>query len=208
MNVNDLFFMQYQRKFLSYTLDSLEPFIDTRTMNEHYNVHYKKYTDNLNTELLQYGITSDGTIESIKYILKNTDIRKIIDNGGGYYNHFLYFENISPYKNTFDKASIELKNIIYYSFGSYKNFKNEFTKAGLEVFGSGWAWLISENGYIYIVTTRNQNNPIMNKDCKILLGMDVWEHSYYLKHLADRKSYIEDFFAVIDWKIVSERYAR
>ena len=195
----------FERKKILYPLNSLEPFIDTKTMNEHFNVHYKKYTDVFNQQLLEYGITSDGSIESAKQILKYTDIQKIIDNGGGYYNHFLYFENISPFGNTYETSSLDLKNLINYRFGSYENFKNNFIKAGLDVFGSGWVWLIYQNDILNIATTKNQNNPIMNMDCEVLLGMDVWEHAYYLKHLADRKSYMEDFFSVIDWEVVSAR---
>jgi Fe-Mn family superoxide dismutase len=197
--------MAFERKPISYSLDSLEPFIDSKTMNEHFNVHYQKYTDVFNQQLLEYGITNDGSIESAKKILKYTDVPKIINNGGGYYNHFLYFENISPFGNTYETSSFELKNLMRNRFGLFENFKNQFTKAGLEVFGSGWVWLISQNGILNIATTKNQNNPIMDMDCEVLLGMDVWEHAYYLKHMADRKSYIEDFFSVIDWKVVSNR---
>jgi Fe-Mn family superoxide dismutase len=195
----------FERQPILYTLDSLEPFIDARTMNEHFNVHYKKYTDVFNQQLDKDGITTDGSIESAKRILKYTNNIKIINNGGGYYNHLLYFENISPFRNTYETSSDDLKNLINYRFGSYENFKNNFIKAGLDVFGSGWVWLIYQNGILNIATTKNQNNPIMNMDCEVLLGMDVWEHAYYLKHLADRKSYMEDFFRVIDWEVVSSR---
>jgi len=197
--------MAFERKPISYSLDSLEPFIDAKTMNEHFNVHYQKYTDVFNQQLLEYGINNDGSIESAKHILKYTDVPKIINNGGGYYNHFLYFENISPFGNTYETSSLELKNLMRNRFGVFENFKNKFATAGLDVFGSGWVWLISQNGILNIATTKNQNNPIMSMDCQILLGMDVWEHAYYLKHMADRKSYIDDFFSVIDWKVVSER---
>jgi Fe-Mn family superoxide dismutase len=196
----------FYRKPLYYSLNSLEPFIDERTMNEHYNVHYKKYTDNLNSEL----VFSDGSIATIKNILKdykNYSI-KIRNNGGGYYNHFLYFENLSPYQNNYELyANQSLKNSINTTFGSFENFKENFIKVGSEVFGSGWVWLIksNDNGKLYIVPSANQDNPIMLYNCKVLLGMDVWEHAYYLKHLADRKSYMDDFFKVIDWKVVSER---
>jgi len=195
----------FERQPILYSLDSLEPFIDTRTMNEHFNVHYKKYTDVFNQQLDKDGITTDGSIESAQRILKYTNNIKIINNGGGYYNHLLYFENISPFRNTYETSSDDLKNLINYRFGSYENFKNNFIKAGLDVFGSGWVWLIYQNGILNIATTKNQNNPIMNMDCEVLLGMDVWEHAYYLKHLADRKSYMEDFFRVIDWEVVSSR---
>ena len=198
--------MAFERKPISYSLDSLEPFIDSKTMNEHFNVHYQKYTDVFNQQLLEYGINNDGSIESAKSIIREyKGVTKIRNNGGGYYNHFLYFENISPFGNTYDTSSFDLKKLMRNRFGFYDNFKNQFSKIGLEVFGSGWVWLISQNGFLNIATTKNQDNPIMDMDCKILLGMDVWEHAYYLKHMADRKSYIEDFFSVIDWKVVSER---
>lgn len=198
--------MAFERKNILYPLDSLEPFIDSKTMNEHFNVHYKKYTDVLNEQLIQYGIVTDGSIADIKSILREfKGITKIRNNGGGYYNHFLYFENISPFRNNYDTSSFNLKNLMINRFGFYENFKNQFTKIGLEVFGSGWVWLISQNGYLNIATTKNQDNPVMDMDCEVLLGMDVWEHAYYLKHMADRKSYIEDFFSVIDWKVVSKR---
>ena len=198
--------MAFERKPISYSLDSLEPFIDSKTMNEHFNVHYQKYTDIFNQQLLEYGIINDGSIEDAKAIIRDyKDITKIRNNGGGYYNHFLYFENISPFGNTYEASSFELKSLMRNRFGFYENFKNQFTKIGLDVFGSGWVWLISQNGVLNIATTKNQDNPIMEIDCNVLLGMDVWEHAYYLKHMADRKSYIEDFFNVIDWKVVSDR---
>lgn len=198
--------MSFERKPISYYLDSLEPFIDSKTMNEHFNVHYQKYTDVFNQQLLEYGIINDGSIEDAKAIIREYNgITKIRNNGGGYYNHFLYFENISPFGNTYQTSSFELKNLMRNRFGLFENFKNQFTKIGLEVFGSGWVWLISQNGVLNIATTKNQDNPIMEIDCDVLLGMDVWEHAYYLKHMADRKSYIEDFFNVIDWKVVSDR---
>lgn len=196
----------YFRRPLLYGLSSLMPYIDTETMNEHYNVHYKKYTDNLNDEL--EFITNDGSIASIVEILSDYKkyTLKLRQNGGGYYNHFLYFENLSPFYNNFYKdSSNKLKYSIVRDFGSYENFKEQFSKAGADVFGSGWVWLIEKNGILSIVTTANQDNPIMAMSCNVLLGMDVWEHAYYLKHLADRKSYIEDFFKVINWTVVSNR---
>jgi Fe-Mn family superoxide dismutase len=193
----------FERVELSYGLSALEPFIDTRTMNEHYNVHYKKYTDNLNEAIAEENLEG----QSIHYILLNYRIsKKLRDNAGGFYNHFLYFQNISPYHRQYELySSAELKALVSSRFRSYENFKERFKDVGLKVFGSGWVWLILKNGVLEIVTTANQDNPLMTMDCEVLLGMDVWEHAYYLKHLADRKSYIDDFFEVIDWKIISER---
>jgi Fe-Mn family superoxide dismutase len=196
----------FYRKPLTYQLDSLRPFIDTETMNEHYNVHYKKYTDNLNAEIEKD--TLGFGMNSLESILKNYKVisKKLKDNAGGFYNHLLYFENISPFhRNYYEYASEQLQSMINQQFGSYESFKEQFSKAGLEVFGSGWCWLIVVNDKLLLATTSNQDNPVMSMDCKVLLGMDVWEHAYYLKHLADRKSYVNDFFQTIDWKVVSDR---
>jgi Fe-Mn family superoxide dismutase len=189
----------FYRKVLPYNLNDLEPYIDTETMNEHYNVHFKTYTDNLNKE-----VWSDVPIF---YVLRNyknysTSVR---NNAGGYYNHILYFDNISPYFNIYEvDASDELKLKIIENFGSYENFLKLFKEAGLSVFGSGWVFLIEKNGKLLIGKTKNQDNPLMEYDCKILLAMDVWEHAYYLKHKAKRGDYIDDFFNVVNWKQVSE----
>jgi Fe-Mn family superoxide dismutase len=191
----------FYRESLLYSLNSLEPFIDTPTMDEHYNVHYKKYAEGLNDAIAEndlFGITIEELLK------KHHNIKKIRNNGGGFYNHLLYFKNLSPYGDF--ATSDYLKNAIESNFGSFQNFKSQFIQAGSSVFGSGWAWLILHENKLKIATTSNQDNPIMTLDCKILLGMDVWEHAYYLKHKANRKGYMDDFFSVINWKVVSERY--
>jgi Fe-Mn family superoxide dismutase len=191
---------------LKYYSNSLVPYIDTETMIVHYDKHYKKYTDNLNAELDKLRESGQNIPNNIVDILKNySNITAIRDNGGGYYNHLLYFDNISPFGNIFETSSDELQSMIFDSFGSFDGFKDKFKKAGLSVFGSGWVWLILHNGKLKIATTKNQDNPIMSLDCDVLLGMDVWEHAYYLKHKSDRAGYIEDFFDIIDWKVVSQR---
>jgi Fe-Mn family superoxide dismutase len=198
----------YKRKELSYQLNDLQPFIDTKTMNEHFNVHYKKYTENLNKALFENEIVTDGTIPSLISVLRNYENYPVVirNNGGGYLNHMLYFDNISPYNNDYETyASDELKSMIERGFGSYQNFEDNFKKAGKSVFGSGWAWLVLSGNKLLILTTANQDNPLMEMDTKILLGMDVWEHAYYLKHMADRESYMDDFFRTIDWSVVSNR---
>lgn len=193
----------FYRKPLYYGFNKLEPFIDTATMDEHYNKHYKKYEENLNQAIAENNIPEDD----IEVVLRNySNITKIRNNGGGFYNHLLYFDNISPYHNDYNQnASQELKMMINQTFGSYDAFKNQFIKAGSDLFGSGWVWLLYKDGKLMIATTKNQDNPIMQDDYKILLGMDVWEHAYYLKHRSDRKGYMEDFFKTIDWDIVSQR---
>jgi Fe-Mn family superoxide dismutase len=193
----------FYRKPLTYKLDSLEPYIDEKTMREHYEVHYKKYEDGLNKAIAENNISPNLPITEV---LKNYhSIKQIRNNGGGYYNHFLYFDNIGPNQLP---VPPELQLLIEQNFGTYENFVAQFSKAGAEVFGSGWAWLIMQDNKLKIATTANQDNPVMNPkfaDCKILLAMDVWEHAYYLKHMADRKSYINDFFQVVCWRTVSER---
>ena len=196
----------FERKELKYDFSALEPFIDKATMDEHYNAHYKKYTENLNEAVAEEEIPEDVSIEEIIKKVKLIDSIKIRNNAGGFYNHQLYFENISPENNAYESADVELKRLVYENFGGYQQFKSNFRSAGLDVFGSGWVWLVLMRGdTLKIVKTKNQDNPLMSCECKILLGMDVWEHAYYLKHKADRRSYIDDFFKVIDWKVVSER---
>jgi Fe-Mn family superoxide dismutase len=194
------------RKPLSYNFNSLVPYIDEETMYEHYDKHYKKYTEKLNEEVLKLesqGIYTSNNI--VELLINKSNITAIRDNGGGFLNHLLYFDNISPFGNSYDFAKDSLKNLINKTFGSYEEFKERFKQAGLSVFGSGWAWLIVHNNMLKIVTTKNQDNPVMSLDCDILLGMDVWEHAYYLKHKSNRASYIDDFFEIIDWKVVSQR---
>ena len=199
----------FRRKPLVYSFSDLEPFIDKETMAEHYNVHYKKYTDLLKecVEEESIPVQMGSNMEGIKEILKNvgryTD--KLRNNAGGFYNHFLYFDQFTPEMNV---PQGNIKKSILSSFVSLSNLKKEMLEAGLSQFGSGWVWLISNpSGDLYIKTTPNQDNPIMEESFndKILLGIDVWEHAYYLKHKADRKSYLKEVFKVIDWEKVNER---
>jgi len=194
----------FKRKDLKYDFNALEPFIDYATMDEHYNAHYKKYMENLNEAIVEDGV-ENLTIEGIIKRVISIGSKKLRNNAGGFYNHQLYFDNISPNNNAYENAGADLKALIEKDFGSFQQFKANFRSAGLDVFGSGWVWLVLIGDKLKIVKTKNQDNPLMSCNCKILLGMDVWEHAYYLKHKADRKSYIDDFFKVIDWKIVSER---
>ncbi len=200
--------VQFERKPLNYSLSSLAPSIDKATMNEHYNVHYAAYTKKLNEAVKEENIDvfMGPDMQGIKQILKN--IRKysakVRNNGGGFYNHFLYFENLSPEKKN---PKGVLREAIIRNFGSLAKFKKQFLDAGLNQFGSGWVWLVQNGNVLEIMTTTNQDNPLMDRAFvgEILLGMDVWEHAYYLKHKADRKSYIQDFFEVIDWDVVEQR---
>ena len=198
----------FERKPLAYSLSSLSPTIDKETMNEHFNVHYAGYTKKLNEAIAEENIEvfMGPDMQGIKKILKNVSkyTPKVRNNGGGFYNHFLYFENMTPDKKT---PKGKIKEAITKNFENLPKFKKEFLDAGLNQFGSGWVWLVQNGNKLEIVTTSNQDNPIMNKSFngEILLGMDVWEHAYYLKHKADRKAYIKDFFDVIDWDVVEKR---
>jgi Fe-Mn family superoxide dismutase len=194
------FITEFKRPELKYKLNALNKYIDTKTMEEHYGVHFKKYTDNMNEAIKEEQIRVGSIHELLRLAVNYSP--KLKNNVGGYYNHVIYFEQFTPEdKSPKDK----LKTLLEKNFG---NFKEEFTQAGLDLFGSGWVWLVSDGtDNLSIVTTQNQDNPFMasNFGGQILLGMDVWEHAYYLKHQADRKAHIKDFFSVIDWDVVAGR---
>ena len=195
------FITEFKRPTLKYKLNSLNKYIDTKTMEEHYKVHFKKYTDNMNDAIKEEGINTTGIQELLRLAVNYSP--KLRNNAGGYYNHVIYFEQFTP-ENKSPKGEVKIA-----LERDFEDFKESFTQAGLDLFGSGWVWLISDGvDKLSIVTTPNQDNPFMmsNFGGKILIGMDVWEHAYYLKHQADRKSYIKDFFNVIDWDVVEERY--
>jgi len=201
--------VKFKRKPLGYALTSLAPLIDAETMKEHYGVHYKKYTDNLNDAVVEekIDVQMGPDMEGIKTILRNVDrySDKVRNNGGGFYNHYLYFQNMTPERKS-PKGS--LSEAIKRSFGGLPQLKKKLEEAGTGLFGSGWVWLVAnKKGDLNILTTSNQDNPIMKKSFtgEILLGMDVWEHAYYLKHKADRKNYIKDFLDVVDWDVVEDR---
>jgi len=201
--------VKFKRKPLGYALTSLAPLIDAETMKEHYGVHYKKYTDNLNDAVVEekIDVQMGPDMEGIKTILRNVDrySDKVRNNGGGFYNHYLYFQNMTPERKS-PKGS--LSEAIKRSFGGLPQLKKKLEEAGTGLFGSGWVWLVANKKRdLNILTTSNQDNPIMKKSFtgEILLGMDVWEHAYYLKHKADRKNYIKDFLDVVDWDVVEDR---
>jgi len=197
---NEIGFPQFKRPELKYKLGSLSQYIDRKTMEEHYDVHFKGYTDKMNEAIKEEGVNL-RTIQEILRISANYS-PKLRNNAGGYYNHVIYFEQFTPEKKS-PKGMVK-----YLLEREFANFKEEFTQAGLDLFGSGWVWLVSDGtDNLSIVTTQNQDNPYManNFGGQILLGMDVWEHAYYLKHQADRKAHIKDFFNVIDWDVVEDR---
>ena len=184
---------------LPYDYSALEPYIDSKTMNIHYNKHYMTYLNNLNTELskLKY-----KTIPIKKLIYKIDDFSdNIRNNAGGYYNHSLFWEMLENPKNKSGNLPYGIsKKIIDRDFGSFTSFKKLISEKAKKRFGSGWVWwILLPNGKTRIVETPYQDNPQMYIDCEILLGIDVWEHAYYLKYQADRMSYIDNIFYVINW---------
>ena len=200
--------MAFELPKLNYAFDALEPHIDARTMEIHHDKHHAGYTSKLNDAI--EGTDNEG--KTIENILKNLDMsnKAVRNNGGGYYNHNLYWEIMSP--DGGGKPEGELAKAIDAEFGSFDAFKDEFTKAGATQFGSGWAWLcVHKGGKVKVCSTPNQDNPLMPETgCggTPILGMDVWEHAYYLKYQNKRPDYINAFFNVINWKEVAARYAQ
>ncbi len=198
--------MVFELPELGYAYDALEPHIDARTMEIHHSKHHNGYTTKLNAAI-------EGTELEGKYIdeiitgldMSNTAVR---NNGGGFYNHSLFWEVMNP--NDRGELSGELKDAIDAAFGSFDGFKDAFSKAAATQFGSGWAWLcVNQGGSVEVCATPNQDNPLMpGVGCggTPILGIDVWEHAYYLNYQNRRPDYIEAFFNVINWNEVTRRY--
>lgn len=191
---------------LPYNYDALAPNIDAMTMEVHYSKHYLTYTNNLNKALAGTELESLPIEEIFKKLdLNNADLR---NNLGGYYNHTLYFDIMAPKAG--GKPTDTLASAIDKDFGSFDNFKIQFEDAATKQFGSGWAWLIVDKaGKLQVTSTPNQDNPLMPRALVAgtpILGIDVWEHAYYLNYQNKRKKYIEAFFNVINWKKVGEKY--
>ena len=196
--------MSFKLPKLPYAYDALEPHIDARTMEIHHSKHHNGYTNNLNNAIA--GTELEG--KSIEEICANPGLSGATrNNGGGYYNHSLFWQIMSP--NGGGKPSGDIGAAIDSAFGSFEAFKDEFSKAAATQFGSGWAWLCVSNGKLEVCSTANQDNPIMGEGCKgtPILGLDVWEHAYYLNYQNRRPDYIEAFFNVINWDEVAKRYA-
>ena len=196
---------------LKYTYNALEPHIDAKTMEIHYSKHHAAYTNNLN-DLLEKN-APEFLEKSIEELLANLDslpesIRTgVRNNGGGYYNHNLYFSIMGP--NAGGAPTGELAEKINEAFGSFDNFKTEIAKAGATRFGSGWAWLCVKDGKLSVCSTPNQDVSLMKGvGCEgtPILAIDVWEHAYYLNYQNRRPDYIEAFFNVIDWNEVAKNY--
>jgi len=200
--------MAFKLADLPYAYDALTPYIDARTMEIHHTKHHAAYTNNLNAAI-------DGTEwadMSILDIFKNVSKASpaIRNNGGGFYNHNLFWENMTPNAMTTPSEQMNIHKAIMRDFGSFENFKKEFSAAAATRFGSGWAWLCVDNSdKLFITSTPNQDNPLMDiaeKKGTPVLALDVWEHAYYLHYQNRRPDYIEAFFNVINWHEVTKRY--
>ncbi|MEN9995179.1 MAG: hypothetical protein RL762_1836 [Bacteroidota bacterium] len=196
--------MAFELPALPYAYDALEPHIDARTMEIHHSKHHQAYTTNLNNAIAG----TDMENMSIEEILMNCkDKPAVRNNGGGFWNHNLFWETMAP--NAGGNPTGELAAAIDAAFGSYEAFKDEFAKAATTRFGSGWAWLCASNGTLEVCSTPNQDNPLMGEGCNgtPLLGLDVWEHAYYLHYQNRRPDYINAFFNVINWDVVAAKFA-
>ena len=199
--------MAFELPQLNYAYDALEPHIDARTMEIHHSKHHNGYTNNLNTAI---GGT-DLETKSIETILRDLDMsnKALRNNGGGFYNHSLFWNVMNPEGK--EALSGELKDAILLAYGTFEDFKSAFSKAAATQFGSGWAWLcVHKGGEVEVCSTPNQDNPLMpGVSCSgtPILGLDVWEHAYYLNYQNRRPDYIEAFFSVINWTVVEKRFA-
>ena len=198
--------MAFELPKLNYAYDALEPHIDAKTMEIHHSKHHNGYTNNLNAAIAG----TDLENSAIETILGNLDMsnKAVRNNGGGFYNHSLFWNIMNPEGK--QALSGELKEAILAAYGTFEDFKAAFSKAAATQFGSGWAWLcVHEGGKVEVCATPNQDNPLMpGVSCggTPILGLDVWEHAYYLNYQNRRPSYIEAFFNVINWTEVEKRF--
>lgn len=210
-NINNqikIIIMAFELPKLKYAYDALEPHIDARTMEIHHSKHHQGYTNKLNAAIEGTDIAGKG----IEEILTNLDMNNkgVRNNGGGFYNHSLFWEIMNPEGK--GRLSGDLKDAIEAAYGSFDAFKDAFSKAAATQFGSGWAWLcVHKGGKVEVCATPNQDNPLMpNVSCggTPILGLDVWEHAYYLKYQNRRPDYVNAFWNVVNWDFVSAEYSK
>ena len=200
--------MAFQLPALPYGFDALEPHIDARTMEIHHGKHHAAYTNNLNAAIQGTEMES----MTIEQILANVSKYSpaVRNNGGGFYNHNLFWTIMSPNGSAEPEAGSVIHKAITADFGSYDEFRKQLSAAGATRFGSGWAWLVlGADGKLFVMSTPNQDNPLMDlaeKHGTPVLGLDVWEHAYYLNYQNRRPDYIEAFFNLINWEEVERRY--
>ncbi|HYW49400.1 MAG TPA: superoxide dismutase [Gemmatimonadaceae bacterium] len=202
--------MAFSLPELPYAPEALEPNIDATTMGIHHGKHHQAYVTNLNAALEKAPEVSQQPIEAILANLASVPeaVRGAVrNNGGGHWNHSLFWEIMGP--SAGGEPTGELGTMITSSFGDYAKFREQLKAAGVGRFGSGWAWLVHEGGKLTITSSPNQDNPIMDgkRPADILLGVDVWEHAYYLKYQNRRPDYLEAWFNTIHWGKVAERFA-
>ena len=198
------YIMAFELPNLPYDYNALEPHFDARTMEIHHSKHHNGYTSNLNNAIAGTNLEGKSIEDLMKIAGSNSAVR---NNGGGYYNHSLFWTILSP--NGGGNPTGELAKSIDENFGSFDKFKEEFSKAAVTRFGSGWAWLIVKDGKLVVTSSANQDNPLMDiaevKGMPIL-GLDVWEHAYYLNYQNRRPDYISAFWNIVNWEEVSRRY--
>ncbi len=196
--------MSFTLPELAYEYDALEPYIDKKTMEIHHTKHHDGYTAKLNAALKEstLDLTIEELLENLEQLPEN--IRSAVrNNGGGYYNHTLFWTFLSPKGG--GQPEGPLGQALEKTFGSFENFKDSFNQTAQERFGSGWAWLVIKDGVLSLESTPNQDSPI-SQGKKVLLGLDVWEHAYYLNYQNKRPDYIAAFWNLVNWDEVSKRY--
>lgn len=195
--------MSFELPKLPYAYDALEPHIDAQTMEIHHSKHHNGYTTKLNAAIEGTEFAGKSIEEILKSCKNSPAVR---NNGGGFWNHSLFWEVMGP--NGGGQPSGELADAINSAFGSFDAFKEAFSQAAATRFGSGWAWLCVNGGKLEVCSTANQDNPLMDEGCggTPILGLDVWEHAYYLKYQNRRPDYINAFFNVINWEKVAENF--
>jgi Fe-Mn family superoxide dismutase len=200
--------MAYELPALPYAHDALEPFIDTMTMQIHHGKHHAAYVTNLNAALEQYPDFQKSSVEALIRHIANVPeaIRTAVrNNGGGHANHAMFWQIMAPKAG--GEPSGPLADAIKASFGSFETFKGDLKKAALGRFGSGWAWLVNTGGKLTIESTPNQDSPVM-EGRNVVMGVDVWEHAYYLKYQNRRADYVDAWWSVVNWAEVAKRFAR
>jgi Fe-Mn family superoxide dismutase len=200
--------MAYELPPLPYAYDALEPFIDTMTMQIHHGKHHATYVANLNAVLEPYKDLQTLSIDDLVRNLANVPeaIRTAVrNNGGGHANHAMFWQIMAPKAG--GDPSGPLADAIKASFGSFETFKADLKKAALGRFGSGWAWLVNNGGKLAIESTPNQDSPVM-EGRQVVMGIDVWEHAYYLKYQNRRADYVDAWWSVVNWSEIAKRFAR
>jgi superoxide dismutase, Fe-Mn family len=201
--------MPHSLPALPYAFDALEPHIDAQTMQIHHGKHHQAYVTNLNAALDKHAALHNESLDSLLAGLAKVpdEIRTAVrNNGGGHWNHTQFWTWMAP--NAGGEPTGKLANAISSSFGDFAKFQEQFAAAGLARFGSGWAWLVRQSGKLAIISTPNQDNPLMDGTAPndVILGVDVWEHAYYLKYQNRRADYLKAWWNVVNWKAIAERF--